>query len=91
MLYTWLLSLVRTVAPILAGWLITQAVRLGVHLDNATITGALEGGFAAGYYALFRLLEQHASGWGWFLGAARPPAYPAKDSGTVAPAPQVAP
>jgi hypothetical protein len=90
MLYTYLVSLVRTVAPIAAGWLITQALRLGVHLDDATAVSALTGAFAAVYYGLFRWAEQRASArFGWLLGVARPPQYPARDGGTLAPAPTV--
>lgn len=76
MLYNYLLSLVRTLAPIAAGWLITQALRLGVHLDGATIVSLLTAGFSAAYYAVFRWAELHISSrFGWLLGYATPPQY----------------
>lgn len=76
LLYNYLLSLVRTLAPIAAGWLITQALRLGVHVDSATIVSLLTAGFSAVYYAVFRWAELHISArFGWLLGYATPPQY----------------
>ncbi|MGW3657193.1 hypothetical protein ACWD6R_16530 [Streptomyces sp. NPDC005151] len=76
MLYNYLLSLVRTLAPILAGWLITQAVRLGVHLDGTVLVSLLASGFAGAYYLVFRWAELHISPrFGWLLGYAAPPKY----------------
>ena len=78
MLYTYLLSLVRTLVPIAAGWLITQALGLGVHLDSAELASLLTAGFSGGYYAVFRWAEVHLSPkFGWLLGYAAPPQYPA--------------
>ena len=74
-------SLVRTVVPLVAGFLITQLVRLGVTLDQATVTTFVGAAITAVYYALFRFAETHlGSGFGWFLGMARPPQYPADAS-----------
>ena len=71
-------SLVRTVVPIVAGWVVTQALRLGVHLDQASVASAVTAGLGALWYAGFRLLEHHVHpAWGWLLGWARPPQYPA--------------
>ncbi|MEU0216860.1 hypothetical protein ABZ281_17825 [Streptomyces sp. NPDC006265] len=81
-LYDWLASLWRTLVPYVVGFAAVQLARLGITLDDATLTAALAGAFGTVYYALFRLLEQKAGrGWGWFLGLARPPHYPDKDGG----------
>lgn len=81
-LYDWFASLWRTLVPYVVGFVGVQLARLGITLDDATLTAALVGGFGTVYYALFRLLEQKAGrGWGWFLGLARPPHYPDKDGG----------
>lgn len=78
--YDWLASLWRTVVPYIVGFLAVQLARLGIDLDDASVTAALATGFGTVYYALFRRLEQVAgSGWGWLLGLARPPEYPRGD------------
>jgi hypothetical protein len=78
-------SLVRTVVPLIAGFLITQLVRLGVTLDEATVTTFVEAVVTAAYYALFRFAETRlGAGFGWFLGMARPPQYPSANSGQTA-------
>ncbi|REE61455.1 hypothetical protein BX257_4033 [Streptomyces sp. 3212.3] len=74
--YGLLLSLVRTVAPIAAGWLIAQAARFGLHLDGPTVVSALTSDFAAAYYVVFRWAELRVSPrFGWLLGYAAPPQY----------------
>lgn len=83
-LYDWLASLWRTLVPYVVGFAAVQLARLGITLDDPTLTAGLAGAFGTVYYALFRLLEQKAGrGWGWFLGLARPPHYPDKDGGIV--------
>ncbi|MFE0640162.1 hypothetical protein [Streptomyces sp. NPDC058877] len=78
MLYAYLLSVARTVAPVVAGWLITQALRLGVEIESSVVESLVTSGFAVGYYALFRFAELRLSRrFGWLLGWARPPEYPA--------------
>ncbi|MFM9464856.1 hypothetical protein ACKI1K_18625 [Streptomyces scabiei] len=78
-------SFMRTGVPLVAGWLLTLAVRAGVTIDSATVTGAVTVAVALVYYLVFRLLEvvgerlpgtflQNLAG--LFLGWARPPAYP---------------
>lgn len=81
-LYDWLASLWRTLVPYLVGFAGVQVARLGITLNDATLTAALTGAFGTVYYAVFRLLEQKAGrGWGWFLGLARPPHYPDRHGG----------
>ncbi|MFF7171077.1 hypothetical protein [Streptomyces pseudovenezuelae] len=78
-------SYMRTVVPLVAGYLLTLAVRAGFEIDSATVTSVVTVAIAFAYYALFRLLEwvgerlrgttlQNLAG--LFLGWARPPAYP---------------
>jgi hypothetical protein len=77
-------SLMRTLVPIVAGLILSWAARLGLDLDDATVTPYVTAGLTAGYYALFRLLEELAERMSWqplqtlagiFLGWARPPQY----------------
>jgi hypothetical protein len=75
-MYELALSLWRTCVPYIVAFLGVQVARLGLHIDNATVTSALTTGFGTGYYAVFRYLERSGgTRWGWFLGAARPPSY----------------
>ncbi|MFE7590931.1 hypothetical protein ACFU6K_16160 [Kitasatospora sp. NPDC057512] len=75
-MYPIALSLWRTCVPYIVAFLVVQAARLGLHLDNASVTSALVTGFGTAYYAVFRFLEHRfGTTWGWFLGAARPPSY----------------
>jgi hypothetical protein len=87
------LSLWRTCVPYIVAFLAVQAARLGIKLDNATVTSALITGFGTVYYAVFRFLEHHHDArWGWFLGIAKPPSYhpaptaPGGSPATAAPA-----
>lgn len=79
-------SFMRTAVPLVAGWLLTLAVRSGISIDSAMVTGAVTVAAALLYYMVFRVLEllgQRLPGTalqnlaGVFLGWARPPAYPA--------------
>ena len=78
-------SFMRTAVPLVAGWLLTLALRTGVEIDSATVTGAVTVALALVYYLSFRLLEllgkrlpgnalQNVAG--VLLGWARPPSYP---------------
>jgi hypothetical protein len=78
-------SFMRTVVPFVAGWLLTLAVRAGIEINSATVTGVVTVALGAAYYLVFRLLEllgEHAKGTalqnaaGLLLGWARPPQYP---------------
>lgn len=78
-LYDTLASLWRTVVPMIVGALIATLAHVGLHVDSGAATAWLGGAFSAVYYALFRVLEAHVSArWGWLLGLARPPQYPAQ-------------
>jgi hypothetical protein len=71
-------SIIRTLVPLIAGVLITQALRLGVHLDEGAVTNTVQASISGLYYTVFRGAEARLSpAWGWFLGIARPPQYSA--------------
>lgn len=80
-------SLLRTVVPLLAGFLITYAARAGFDLSDSAAHEAVTAAVAAAYYAVFRGLEDVALRRGWSrlaraagaaLGWAHAPEYPAK-------------
>lgn len=79
-----LASVLRTLVPLLAGWLLTVAGWLGIEADSAAVAGGVTAAVSAVYYLLFRLAEQAADRLGWaplrvvagvLLGWARPPQY----------------
>lgn len=79
------ISTMRTVVPLVAGWLLTLAARAGFDIESTIVTGAVTVALTLAYYLAFRLLEllgERLNGTilqtlaGVFLGWARPPAYP---------------
>jgi isopenicillin N synthase-like dioxygenase len=69
-------SSVRYVVTLSAGLILTQGLRLGVHLDQGAVTMVVQAAVTGLYYNVFRWAETHlGQGWGWFLGLARPPQY----------------
>jgi hypothetical protein len=79
-------SAMRTLVPIVAGALLTLALRTGVDLDSGTATTVVTAALTAVYYLLFRGFEHLAdrlgagrlrTAAGVLLGWARPPQYPA--------------
>ncbi|MET7480486.1 hypothetical protein ABZT17_39975 [Streptomyces sp. NPDC005648] len=69
-------SLVRTGVPAAGGWLVAVALRHGLALDAAAVTGVLTPVATFAYYGVFRLAEEHLSPrYGWLLGYSRPPKY----------------
>ncbi|WP_405909534.1 hypothetical protein OG742_37030 [Streptomyces sp. NBC_00828] len=79
------ISTMRTVVPLVAGWLLSLAAWAGFSVESEQAVSAVTLVLALAYYAVFRLLEvvgtklrgntlQRAAG--FLLGWARPPAYP---------------
>ncbi len=77
-------SVMRTLVPLVAGLLLGWAARIGLDLDDTTVTAQVTAGLTAAYYAAFRALEEAAEKlhvpWlrtlaGVALGWARPPQY----------------
>lgn len=79
-------SVMRTIIPIIVGWLLTATDALGVPLDSTSAATAVTAAVTAVYYLAFRLIEEGANRFnmptvrafaGILLGWARPPQYPA--------------
>jgi len=76
-------SLMRTIVPLVAGWLITLLATVGVDFSSESVISVVTVVITAAYYTLFRLLERAAPTggvaekiFGALLGYARPPEYP---------------
>ncbi|MEV5265239.1 hypothetical protein [Streptomyces werraensis] len=77
--YDTLISLWRTTVPVLAGWLAANLARVYIEIDEGSLQQGLVVAFTVAYYGLFRTLETKVSpAFGWLLGMARPPVYPAR-------------
>lgn len=81
-----LVSIARTVVPMVAGLVLTLAARIGLDLDQAEVTAAVGTVLSAAYYTGWRAVEEWAGRTqhmrlrrlaGVLLGWARPPQYPA--------------
>jgi hypothetical protein len=82
-------SVLRTVVPLVAGWIIVAATGLGFSLDSDTAQSAVTLAVAGAYYVAFRLVERVAEKVAWpawvkgaagaLLGWARPPRYSSTD------------
>ncbi|MEU1180669.1 hypothetical protein ABZ464_24020 [Streptomyces sp. NPDC005820] len=82
-------SVLRTLVPLFAGWVIVVVSRLGFSVDSHTVQTAITLGVAAAYYVVFRFVERlaekyHGPAWlkgaaGVLLGYAKPPRYQATD------------
>jgi hypothetical protein len=55
-----LLSVVRTVVPLAAGWGITALLRLGIEIDDTTAVLVLQGAVTSAYYGALRWIEEFA-------------------------------
>lgn len=62
------LSVQRTVVPLLVGWAITALARFGFDLDEGTITLALQAGITSVYYGAIRVIEQYRPKAGALIG-----------------------
>ncbi|KUN32563.1 hypothetical protein AQJ11_03290 [Streptomyces corchorusii] len=84
-----LISLLRTVVPLVAGWIIVALTHLGFSLDSNTAQAAVTLAVAGVYYVVFRLVERTVEKFGgpaWVKGAAgallgwaQPPRYKPTD------------
>ena len=73
-------SLIRTICPMLVGQIMTWLAAIGVLDATGEISAQLIASFTllftTLYYALVRVLETKLSPkWGWLLGAAKAPEY----------------
>jgi len=73
------ISYVRTLVPVVAGFIITLLVNWGINLDEDTtvaLNALLMGLFTSAWYTLARVLETKVSEkFGWLLLAPKPPTY----------------
>ena len=70
-----LISLRRTIVPVVVGFLISQARRGGFDIPADQLPGVIEALVTGGYYAVVRVAEQYAPGLGVLLGASKQPRY----------------
>ncbi|MBT3161532.1 hypothetical protein HTV80_00185 [Streptomyces sp. Vc74B-19] len=82
-------SVLRTVVPLVAGWIIVAVTGLGFSIDSDVVQTAVAFGVAGVYYLVFRIVERVAERVAWpvwvkgaagaLLGWARPPRYSSSD------------
>lgn len=79
-----LASILRTLVPLLVGWVLAVTGALGIEADSAAVAGGVTAVVTAAYYLLLRLAEEAAAKLQWeplrlvagvLLGWARPPQY----------------
>ncbi|MFD7507906.1 hypothetical protein ACFV5N_00960 [Streptomyces sp. NPDC059853] len=79
---TFFVSFMRFFVPVIAGAVISGAARIGLDLDDAEVTAAVQVAVSAAYFAAFVQLERYASRIGYarlrraagvLLGWVRPP------------------
>ncbi|MFE6223338.1 hypothetical protein [Streptomyces sp. NPDC057854] len=79
-----LASILRTVVPLLAGWILTVTGAVGAEVDSTALAGGITAAVTLVYYVALRAAEAGAERIGWeplrlvsgiLLGWARPPAY----------------
>lgn len=71
-----IISLIRTVIPVIVGAVLTTLAEAGLNIDEAGqqgLTTALFVLFTAIYYFIVRLIEQHVPWFGILLGYAKSP------------------
>ncbi|WP_177204394.1 hypothetical protein [Streptomyces sp. CC53] len=77
-------SVLRTLVPLLVGWVLTVTGALGIEVDSVAVAGGVTAAVTAVYYLLLRLAEEAAERLEWeplrlvagvLLGWARPPSY----------------
>ena len=72
-----LTSLIRTLVPLIVGFLISIPVIAGTGVSSEQLAGLVTALVTAGYYALARFLEAKVSpSFGWLLGKPGAPVYP---------------
>jgi hypothetical protein len=69
------ISLRRTLVPIVAGFLLSQAARAGLSIPEAELVGVLEALVTGVYYSALRIVEMRWPQVGILLGALRQPRY----------------
>lgn len=71
-------SLVRTIVPMIVGWVIAQLAVHGLSLPPGTVEQVVTWLITAAYYGAARVLETRFKPiWGWLLGLPKAPTYQA--------------
>ena len=70
-----ILSLRRTLVPIVVGFLLAQAARAGFDIPADQLTGVIEALITGVYYSVVRFIEMKYPGAGIMLGAMKAPTY----------------
>lgn len=68
-------SIIRTVVPLVVGWILTLTGRIALDVDPSAVTSIVQTVVTAVFYSVVRLAEQHRAWFGWLLGLANPPLY----------------
>ncbi len=68
-------SVVRTVVPIVVGFILTLALKAGVELDSVAVQGLVQAVFTSLYYIIARAIETYKPKAGLMLGKAKKPTY----------------
>ncbi len=74
-----LTSILRTVVPVIVGWLVSLPVldALDLEQQEAALTALISALITIGYYIVIRIAETKVDRRaGWLLGKASPPVYP---------------
>jgi hypothetical protein len=71
----WVISQIRTIVPVVAGWIAAQALAAGFELDRASLESVLTVVATLAYYTAARALERRWPRLGWLLGYPKPPSY----------------
>lgn len=69
------ISLRRTLVPIVVGFLLAQAARVGLDLPADQLTGVVEALITGVYYSVLRIVELRVPQVGILLGALQQPRY----------------
>ena len=73
-----LASIIRTLTTLAVGLVATAAVRVGVSVDTPAATAVLQSLITGFVYSVVRFMETKVDPrFGWLLGVAKAPAYPA--------------
>lgn len=69
-------SVIRTIVPMIVGWILAQLAIRGLNLPPDTVTQVVTWVITAAYYGLARVLETRFKPvWGWLLGLPKAPTY----------------
>lgn len=66
---------IRTIVPMIVGWIVSVLTGWGLDADSATVTQLVVAIVGAVYYIIVRLLEKKFPKLGWLLGSPKTPVY----------------